>query len=155
MALFRPIIFALLAVAANGALLTASDPDFTGTWKLNADRSELHWQPRAPAHRLTIKQIAAGDKYSIEIREDDAVAALHASIDGASKRDRFEATTMSTQAKWEGDAFLINTIVDDPKRSYTRMDRWTLSRDRRTLSVTRSIIDRKGEVESLLVYERE
>jgi hypothetical protein len=35
------------------------------------------------------------------------------------------------------------------------MDRWTLSKDARTLTIHRNAVDRRGETETELVYERE
>jgi len=57
-------------------------------------------------------------------------------------------------AKWEGAALLINTLVSGT-RDYTVMDRWQLSRDRSTLTITRQVIEQNGTAEGVLVYKRE
>ncbi len=72
--------------------------------------------------------------------------------DGKEARARVGRRFLNTVAKWEGSALLVNTIVNDPARNYTQMDRWTISRDRRLLTVTREIAGR--DVEATLVYER-
>ena len=58
-------------------------------------------------------------------------------------------------ANWEGSALMINTIVNDPHRGYTQMDRWKMSRDGRMLTIRRQIVSLQGEVESTLVYEKQ
>lgn len=134
--------------------LASSDSDFSGAWRLNTERSEIRSQPRSPARRLTVKQRGEGARYSLEVQDEDPSMLWHVSVDGLENRDRFDDGTMSTVAKWEGAALLINTIVNGRSRSYTRMDRWQVSRSGETLTIHRSFVDRSGEVESSLVYEK-
>jgi hypothetical protein len=55
--------------------------------------------------------------------------------------------------KWEGEALLINTIVNGANgTSYTQMDRWRLSRDGQILRIRRQFVNMHGETESELVY---
>ena len=56
-------------------------------------------------------------------------------------------------AKWEGAALLINTLVSAPE-NHTVMDRWQLSADRATLTITRQMVRARGEAEGRLVYRR-
>jgi len=56
--------------------------------------------------------------------------------------------------KWEGAALLVNTLVSGPP-DYTVMDRWTLSRDHITLTITRQVVQASGEVSGILVFRRE
>lgn len=64
-------------------------------------------------------------------------------------------TQRLTLLKWEGEALLLNTVVDGTQgASYTQMDRWRLSRDGQTLRIRRQIVSRSGEVESELAYKK-
>jgi hypothetical protein len=103
---------------------------------------------------MTVRQGGEGARYSLEIQDEDPATLWHAAVGGHESRDRFDDGIMSTMAKWEGAALLINTIVNGRSRSYTRMDRWQISKDRKTLTIHRSVVDRSGEVESALVYEK-
>jgi type IV secretion system protein VirB10 len=58
---------------------------------------------------------------------------------------------MNTVAKWEGSALLSNTLVSGPGR-YAIMDRWKLSRDHATLTITRTVQAGASESELALVY---
>ncbi len=145
----------VLLAAATGLVPAGADPDFSGSWNLQPDRSAISSLPRAPARVMNIEQQGEGYRCSLEIREHDPPALWHASTNGKDSRDPFEDGTTNTRAKWEGAALLINTIVNGRSRSYTRMDRWKLSRDRKTLMVQRNVVDLNGEVESRLVYERQ
>ena len=120
--------------------------DFSGSWKLKSQHVEAGALPEAPAaameieHRDRAIECAAG------------AARWSFTTDGKEVRVRIGRRSLNMVAKWEGSALLVNTIVNDPARNFTQMDRWTISRDRRVLTVTREIAGR--DVEATLVYER-
>ena len=62
--------------------------------------------------------------------------------------------TRSTAVKWEGSALLINTLVSG-SRDYTIMDRWKLSADHSTLTITRHVIRGTQQSEGTLIYRAE
>jgi hypothetical protein len=70
-------------------------------------------------------------------------------LDGRETR----AAGRNSIAKWEGAALLINTLVSEPE-NHTVMDRWQLSADRATLTITRQTVRARGEAEGRLVYRR-
>jgi type IV secretion system protein VirB10 len=102
--------------------------------------------PEAPAAAIEIEQ----HDRAIECAAGSARWSF--STDGKEVRARIGRRSLNTVAKWEGSALLVNTIVNDPARNYTQMDRWTISRDHRVLTVSREIAGR--DVEATLVYER-
>ena len=73
---------------------------------------------------------------------------------GSETKYRVGDSTRSSAVKWEGAALLINTLVSGP-RDYTVMDRWRLSPDHATLTITRQVIERTQQSEGLLVYRSE
>lgn len=94
---------------------------------------------------------------TIRCRIDTAVTPDHGcayNTDGSEARAQGGGITVSSKTKWEGRNLLINSIVSGSK-NYTRMDRWTLSRDGNTLRVRREIAGANGGIESILVYQRE
>ena len=144
-----------MSCAPWGTAIAACDPDFRGSWKLNEKRSDIRNAPRPHAAHLTIKPHGEGPHCSLEVLENESGATWHVSTGDKENRDRFDDGTMNTKAKWEGSALLINSLVNGKTRSYTRMDRWRLSRDGATLRIVNTIVDRRGEIESVLVYERQ
>ena len=62
--------------------------------------------------------------------------------------------THNSAVKWEGSALLINTLVSGP-HNYTVMDRWKLSPDHATLTITRQVIQGMQQSEGVLVYRGE
>ena len=74
-------------------------------------------------------------------------------LDDRESTDRVAGETWKSASKWEGAALLINTLVSGP-RDYTVMDRWRLSRDHNTLSITRQVMRGTAQSEGEIVYRR-
>ncbi len=128
-----------LAVAVR-----AADPhhDFSGKWTLDAAASRLQGLTIPADPVLTIVQQ--------ETAIHSSTNATYA-LDGSETKYKIGDTRQSSAVKWEGAALLINTLVSGP-RDYTVMDRWKLSPDRGTLTITRQVVERTGQSEGVLVY---
>ena len=124
----------------------ACGQDFSGTWKLKSQHAEVGALPDPAAAVIEIEQRGSAVQCAA------GPARWSFSTDGKEVRARIGRRSLNTIAKWEGSALLVNTIVNDPARNYTQMDRWTISRDRKVLTVSREIAGR--DVEATLIYER-
>jgi cell division septation protein DedD len=144
------VLFAIISVP-----LYAIDPDhdFSGKWLFDARSSRVQALPAPPEDVLTIAQHESSIQCASQTR-DGAAGRWTYLLDGAETRYRHNGETRSSIVKWEGAALLINTIVSGP-RNYTIMDRWRLSPGHSTLTVTRQVVERSGEVEGVIVYRRE
>jgi len=139
-----------LTVALGLAIsLHAANPDhdFSGGWVLDPVASST----------TSLGQV----EESLKISQGDAGILCSAgglqwsyALDGSETRKRVGEESRSSVAKWEGSALLINTQVSGPQ-DYTVMDRWVLSSDHNTLTITRQIIRAGAEVEGTLVFRRE
>ena len=127
--------------------VSATDPDhdFSGKWTLDAGSSRLQGLDMTVAPALTIVQQEA----AIHCSTNASYA-----LDGSETKYRVGDTTHSSAVKWEGAALLINTLVSGP-RNYTVMDRWKLSQDHATLTITRQVIRGTQQTEGVLVYRGE
>lgn len=148
-------MYATLQIAALFLCFAADvDRHFAGTWILNADRSDTRALSAAPDRMVRIQHNDSTIKL-IPITEGVSSPLLHVTTDQKSTKLKMGAVTLNSMAKWEGAALLINTIVSRPDGNHTQMDRWRLSRDGQTLTIRRQIVDRGGEREATLVYDRE
>src|SRR5450756_952308 len=137
-----PLLGVLLA-----ALLSAADTDrdFSGKWTLDAGSSRLQGLDMTVEPAITIVQQEA----AIHCSTNASYA-----LDGSETKYRIGDTTRSSAVKWEGAALLINTLVSGPS-DYTVMDRWRLSPDHATLTITRQVISGALQTEGVLVYRGE
>lgn len=145
------LLLLLTATLGLGAPLCATDPNFSGTWRLDPDASDTRALPVAPSRLLSVDH----DGAFVRCRESEPDGAEWAfSTDRKEVKSRWGALTLASIGKWEGEAALVNTIVSGPGRSYTQADRWKLSRDGTRLTVRRELVRPQGEVrEALLVYQ--
>jgi len=145
------LILPLFALCVSGL---AAEPDFTGHWILDESRSEIHALPLRPAPELRVDH-KAGTVQCEAITPGESRHPCHFSTEGREVRSKGGDWTVSTKAKWEGAALLLNSIKTAPRRQHTEMDRWKLSRDGSTLTIRRVVITLHGEMESTLVYEKQ
>jgi len=126
--------------------IAQSGPNFSGTWKLNPERSELRNLPVPAEPVLSVQQSSA------TLTVSGSSQSILYPLDGRSEKRSAGEFTTNTMTKWEGSALLVNTLVSGPQ-NYTVMERWSRSRSGNTLTIQRTIVRMGGETESLLVYE--
>jgi hypothetical protein len=134
--------------------LCAYSQEFSGAWRLNPSRSEIRggaWQPDLV---LKLEQREGLLRVSGAPDETAPVRTFQYPLNGSELRQKVGEENWNTRAKWEGSALLVNTIVTGA-RSYTVMERWRVSRDGRSLRLTRTVVSLGGETESVLLYENE
>lgn len=140
---------ALLVVIPLTISLRAADPerDFSGKWVLDPIASSTREIGQAETS-LAISQSDVG------ILCSTGPAQWSYALDGSETRKSVGGESRNSIVKWEGSALLINTLVSGP-RDYTVMDRWQLSRNHDTLTITRQIVRAPEQFEGVLVFRRE
>jgi type IV secretion system protein VirB10 len=146
----RLVIAAILALGAVARVSAAdSDRDFSGRWDLDRNASDLRALSVETYEFLEVEQ-----NTQIHCTAMDAGGASIQwtyFLNGGESQYRIGAESMNSVAKWEGDALLINTLVSG-LQNYVVMDRWTLSRDRRQLTIQRQISRGAIQAEGRIVY---
>jgi hypothetical protein len=147
--MFRHKVLAWLGLVtmAFAAPVSAADPDrdFSGKWTLDPGSSRMQALEITIAPSFTIVQ----QESAIHCSTNESYA-----LDGSETKYRIGDTTRTSAVKWEGSALLINTLVSGP-RDYTVMDRWTLTPDHATLTITRQVMQGTWQTEGVLVYRGE
>src|ERR1035438_6825585 len=146
----RLVIAAILALGAVTPLSAAdADRDFSGRWNLDRNASDLRALSLETYEFLAVEQNAQIHCTAIDAR--GASIQWTYFLNGDESKYRAGAESMNSVAKWEGNALLVNTLVSGPQ-NYAVMDRWTLSRDRRQLTIERQISHGAIQVEGRIVY---
>jgi type IV secretion system protein VirB10 len=143
----------LLSLSYIGEIQAADpDSDFSGTWVLDTSSNAASLGV-APDPVLTLVQQDTEIQCSAT-PESGSPKRWSYSLAGKETKYRMGDSSGSSVTKWEGAALLINTLVSGPQ-NYTVMDRWRLSRDHATLTMTRQVIRGTNEAEGTLTYRRE
>jgi hypothetical protein len=137
---------AAIALCTAASISAAdADRDFSGKWTLDRGSSRLQGLDISVEATLTIVQQEA----AIHTSTNASYA-----LDGSETKYRIGDTTHNSAVKWEGSALLINTLVSGP-HNYTVMDRWKLSPDHATLTITRQVMQGTQQSEGVLLYRGE
>lgn len=138
----------LLFLLPLGLLASSVDRDFSGNWTLDQQQSSLRGLPVDPGPLLAISQQGS------TFRCTEAGVTWTFRADGEESKYQIKDSSMRSQAKWEGSALLINTLVSGPE-NYVVEDRWELSGNRALLTITRTIRRGASATEASLVYQNQ
>ncbi len=169
---------ALLAMAALAAPTAAQSTDFSGTWRLDADASELpDFEGRGRrfggrggrrqggggglgggARTLVVVQTPAA--LIIEQQSDRGSRAATYRLDGEeSTNPGLMGGEQTTRSRWDGAALVTEGAqsVNTPRGDFTLefTERRTLSADGQTMTVEASRSTPRGDIDTTLVYRRE
>ena len=155
----RWILLAGLLCALAGAAVVK--PDFSGTWKLNNDKSTKD----APPDRVYICEIhQKGGAITVSTKATPAPAA--APIDGAFTANGKLAVDKSlphyhtTRVFWEGDTLIIEIVDTQSSKDTARVlgairESWVLSKDGKTLTKFRQNAANGKTVDQKYVFEKQ
>ena len=167
---------ALLAMAAVAAPAAAQGTDFSGTWRLDADASELPdfggggrrlfgggrrqgggGGGLGGARTLVIVQTPA--MLVIEQQSDGGSRAVTYRLDGEESTNSGPRGAQTTVSRWDGAALVTEGTIEVETRlrdfSITVTERRTLSADGQTMTIAATRTTPRGDVDSTLIYRRE
>lgn len=167
---------ALLAMAASAAPATAQGADFSGTWRLDADASELPdfggggrrlfgggrrqgggGGGLGGARTLVIVQTPA--MLIVEQQSDRGSRAVTYRLDGEASTNSGPRGEQTTRSRWDGAALVTEGTqsVSTPRGDFSlEFTEWrTLSADGGTMTVESVRSTPRGDMEATLVYRRE
>ncbi len=154
--LSRPLILAALALSCAFA---QSKPDFSGTWKLNASKSDFGpMAASAPANATrTIQHKDPELKYTLETETPNGTRKqdLAYKTDGSkSKNTMGRAGEVESVATWKGEILTITSEREIQGAKITQVESWTLSPDQKVLTVSNKINSPMGEFEIKMVMDK-
>lgn len=150
---------ALLLTLALPAAAAAQAPDLTGTWVLQADKSDFGMMP-APTSRtdvITHKDPSLSIKRSIVSEQTGSVTSdLVYSIDGKEwKNKTADGTEITSTLKWDGPVLVVTSTLATPQGDATITDRFAVSSDGKTMTQDRLIAIAGQEITQKMVLVKQ
>lgn len=159
----QAMLFVVLML--TGALLAAENADFSGTWTLNADKSEAGERGgRAFSARtmtitqsddqITIKRVYAG-RDDQEITNEETI-----SLKGKESKNENRFGVKTSVAKWEknGEQLVIDSKMTAEREGQsfeiTTLEKWSLGKDGKELIIEMTMSTPRGERQRKLVYSK-
>ena len=150
------IVLAALLGAGGAALLMAGPPDFSGTWALNAYRSELAGE-RPPQSKIQAVE-HRGAELVVTIDEIGERGTVHGvaryTTGGGDCVNDVLGNPMTSSIGWEGPVMIMRTWGKFGNADIVLVDRWSLSPDGRTLTIARQFRGHGRVVDQTLVFDR-
>lgn len=141
------------------ACLAAAKPNFSGNWKMNAQKSNFGpLSANAPAQivrdiqhtdpKLHFKTVQSGNQVEVTTEMDYTT-------DGKPALNTLRGTEIRGNAKWVGDALLIETKRTSQGVEVSQSDQWTMEDGGKFLKVESSITSPKGSFQFVVVFEKQ
>ena len=152
------VLYSLLAFACCFAAPQATAaPNFSGSWKMNAAKSDYGPLPVPDKYEQTIEHKDPALKIAVvQVGQNGEVKTdLTYSSDGKETTNTMRGNPVKTKGKWDGDILTFQTTLDFQGAEITLADKWTLSTDGKTLTVDRHINSPQGELDQKMVFEKQ
>ena len=136
-----------LAVGAWGA-----DPDLTGTWRLNHDKSDFGRAARPGTVVTKIRQ--QGGELRAESTTDGSVSEYRWTLDGKESVNRIRGNEVKAVAEWRGPILQVKVKMTVQGTARGMTDQYSLAGDGKTMTIYRTINGPNGEIEQRYVYDK-
>jgi len=154
----KTLITTMFVIAAAAGMAVAADkPDFSGDWKMDADKSAFGPIPaptsmtRKIDHKdpeLTVATSTAGP-------QGDQNTTAKYSTDGKETTNSLMGNDVKSKAAWEGKTLVITSTANLGGADIKFTQKWALSDDGRTLTDVTSISAPQGEFEMTYVLVKQ
>lgn len=143
----------ILVVFFAAAGLLAAEPDLSGTWRLNLEKSDFGSAPRPGAVVTKIRQ--RGGELAAESTANGRVSQYRWTLDGKESVNVIGGNEVKAVAGWRGPILQVRSKVTAQGRALSMTDQYSLSADGREMTVFRTISGPQGEVEQRYVYDKD
>jgi hypothetical protein len=146
----------VIAAAANMAM-AADKPDFSGNWKLDADKSTFG--PMPPPTSMTRKVVHKDPDLSVDQAQSgdqgDQNTSMKYSTDGKETTNSMMGNDVKSKAVWEGKTLVITSAANFGGADVKLTDKWSLSDDGKTLTDVLGISAPQGDFEMTFVLVKQ
>jgi len=151
--MLRAILLTCVLAAASHA---QSQPNFSGTWKLNVAKSDFGPLPGPDNRTDVIEQTEGGlkDKVSASGQQGKQDYTLSFKTDGTETVNKLGDREVKVAAKWNGPALVVTTKLSFNDQEIAITANWTLSTDGATLTQAVHLASPMGEADQKMVYEK-
>jgi hypothetical protein len=155
----KTLLTTLFVIAAASGMARAADkPDFSGDWKMDADKSVFPAGIPAPTaltrkidHKdpsLTVNSTQSGPS-------GDMNTEAKYSTDGKETTNSMMGNDVKSKAVWEGKTLVISSIANFGGTDVKLTNKWTLAEDGKTLTDVLGISSPQGDFELTFVMVKQ
>jgi len=152
----RKLIISLLLLAF-AAFADDAKPNFSGTWKLNAAKSDFGPMPPPDSRTDTIdhKDPQVKESVSMATGQGDMQWDIVYTTDGKDSKNTIMGSEMTSTAHWEGKTLVVDTKGSFGGSDMTIHGTMVLSGDGKTLTRQAHIAGPMGESDQKLLFDKQ
>lgn len=143
----------IVASFANGE----SKPNFTGTWKINFERSVFGPIPQPKSQTNTVDHKEPRIKQIIESDGGDGAATTETAYttDGKECVNDIHGSKLVSKLHWDGETLVVDSVFSTPAGDLQVRDQWALSKGGKVLTIDRHISTGSGDGEVHMVFDKQ
>jgi hypothetical protein len=147
----------LLAVLFGAAAFAQSQPNFSGTWKVNVGKSDYGMLPPPESRTDVIDHTGDTIKNNVSAvnQQGKQDYTLTFKTDGSETVNKIADREMKITAKWDGPALAVTMKLNLQGQDIDILAKWTLSGDGSTLTQNVHLASAMGETDQKVVYEKQ
>jgi hypothetical protein len=154
----KTLLSTLFVIAAAANMAVAADkPDFSGDWKMDADKSTFG--PLPPPTSLTRKIDHKDPAITISTAQSgpqgDQNTTMKYSTDGKETTNSMMGNDVKSKASWEGKTLVVISSLDAGGQVVKLTDKMTLADDGKTLTDILSINSPAGDFDLTVVLVKQ
>ena len=139
----------VVLIGILGLVQGQAKSDFSGTWNLDTSKSDFGPLPSPDSMTETIVHKDPSLKVSLTQTGGlgDITMDLSYTTDGAECVNHVRQSEIRSILRWDGDDLVVDIKGKYGETDYKSKDRWTLSSDGKTLTITRHVSSPMGEAD--------
>ncbi len=156
--MYHKAIFTAVAVIAFTASLAAqSKPNFSGTWKLNVDKSDFGVLPPSNSRTDVIdhQEPNLTDNVSDDGAQGQQNYSLTMTTDGKEVTNKPGGLEIKSTAAWAANNLVVNAKLQFQGSDVAIKTTWSLSDDGKTLTESAHLESPLGETDQKMVFEKQ
>lgn len=157
MMLVRRHVLLFAACLGVSAIAAQAKPNFSGDWKLDTAKSDFGGFPGPSSMTQKISHEDPSLKIAAKMSTDNGDFDFESryTTDGKESVNQFGPNSMKSTLTWEADVLLINSKGQFGDNEVTMKDKWELSGDGTTLTVSRHFSSSQGEMDQKLIFQKQ
>lgn len=149
-------LIAILLLLGCSAAIAADKPNFSGTWKLNADKSDFGPMPKPERVDFVLlhKDPELNVKSTALTQAGEVTNEVKILTDGTEFTNDLHGQQIKGTAKWEGKTLVVTQKASVQGTEIVVTQKWTMSEDGKSLTQEVSISGPQGELKQKAVLDK-
>jgi ribosomal protein L20A (L18A) len=154
----RRSLFTIAAIALFANVVSAQEkPNFSGTWKMNATKSDFGPMPAPSAATRTVTHADPELKFKATQMTDNGEQTSEATYktDGSEFTVKRRNMEIKAVGKWEGSKLVVKSKFEAQGMEISSTENWMLAADGKELHIVTALGTPQGDFELKIVMEKQ